>query len=65
MQWTYRKVKNRGFEPCWYRTDEGNRVAWIEKEGRKWMYVRFSTGERKRRPLSEKRYMKPFTSKRG
>lgn len=65
MQWTYRKVINRGFQPCWYNTDHGTRVAWIEKEGRKWMYVRFATGERSRKPLSEKRYFTPFKSKRG
>lgn len=65
MKWTYRKVINRGFTPCWYHTDEGNRVAWIEREGPKWLSVRFATGERKRRPVSEKRYMTAMKSKRG
>ncbi len=65
MQWTYRKVINRGFQPCWYKTDRGTCVAWIEKEGSKWMSVRFATGERKRKPVSEKRYLTPFKSKRG
>lgn len=63
--WTYRKVLNKGFTPCWYMTDHGSRVAWIEKQGRKWMTVRFSTGERKRCPISETRFLTPFKSKRG
>lgn len=63
--WTYRKVLNQGFTPCWYMTDHGSRVAWIEKQGRKWMTVRFSTGERKRCPISETRFLTPFKSKRG
>lgn len=66
MVWTYRKVKNRGFTPCWYHTDHGIRIAWVEKEGPKWMWVRFgSDGLRKRRPVSDKRYMTPLKSKRG
>lgn len=65
MKWTYRKVVNRGFTPCWYWTDHGRVVAWIEQEGRKWMYLRFATGERKRKPLSEKKYLTEFKSKRG
>ena len=31
MRWTYRKVLNRGFTPCWYKTDHGSRIAWVEK----------------------------------
>ena len=49
--WTYRKVISRGFTPCWYKTDEGCRVAWIEKKGPKWMHIRFATGERKRKSV--------------
>ena len=66
MQWTYRKAVNRGFVPVWYRTDRGTRIAWVEKEGPKWMWVRFgSDGLRKRCPVSDKRYMTPLRSKRG
>ena len=65
FSWTYRKVINRGFRPCWFHGDYGSVVAWIEKRGRKWMYVRFATGERKRMPLSQERYFTPFKSKRG
>lgn len=65
LKWTYRKVLNRGFTPCWYRTDHGTVVAWIEKEGPKWMYLRFPNDTRKRKPVSEKRYLTPFKSKRG
>jgi len=64
-EWTYRKVISRGFTPCHYKTDEGCRVAWIEKKGPKWMVIRFATGERKRKPVSELRYLTPFKSKRG
>ena len=31
MRWTYRKVLNKGFVPCWYKTDHGSRIAWVEK----------------------------------
>ena len=62
---TYRKALNRGWEPVLYRTDHGHRVACIIKRGRKWMQIIFATGERKRVLLSEERYMKPMTSKRG
>ena len=66
MKWTYRKVLNKGFTPCWYKTDHGSRIAWVEKTGREWMYVRFASDNlRKRLPLSEQRYMTPFKSKRG
>lgn len=66
MKWTYRKVLNRGFTPCWYHTDRGIMVAWVEKQGPKWMYVRFNhNGQRKRLPVSELRYFTPFKSKRG
>lgn len=66
MKWTYRKVLNRGFTPCWYKTDNGERVGFIEKRGTKWMYFRFTADDtRKRIPLSEERYMTPFKSKRG
>ena len=65
-KYTYRKVLNKGFTPCWYRTDRGTFVAWVEKEGPKWMYVRFNhDGLRRRRPVGDKKYMTPFTSKRG
>lgn len=66
MRWTYRKVLNKGFTPCWYHTDRGIRVAWIEKEGTKWMWVRFNSDNLRRRvPISHKRHMTPFKSKRG
>jgi len=66
MRWTYRKVLNKGFVPCWHKTDHGSRIAWVEKKGSKWMYVRFASDNlRKRLPISEQRYMTPFKSKRG
>ena len=65
MRWTYRKTINKGFVPCWYHTDRGIRIGFIEKEGPKWMYFRFANDTRKRVPVSEKRYMTPFKSRRG
>ena len=66
MRWTYRKALNKGFTPCWYMTEHGSRIAWVEKEGSKWMTIRFaSDNTRKRLPLSEQRYMTPRKSKRG
>jgi hypothetical protein len=66
MKWTYRKVLNKGYTPCWYHTDRGIVVAWIEKTGRKYIYVRFNhDGKLRRRPISEQKYFTPFKSKRG
>ena len=66
MRWTYRKALNKGFTPCWYMTEHGSRIAWVEKEGSKWMWIRFASDNiRKRLPLSEQRYMTPLKSKRG
>lgn len=62
---TYRKALNRGWEPVLYRTDVGHRVACIVKRGTKWMHIVFATGERKRVLLTEERYMRSMTSKRG
>ena len=66
MRWTYRKVLNRGFTPCWYKTDHGSRIAWVEKDGKQVDVCPLCFRQlRKRLPLSEQRYMTPLKSKRG
>ena len=65
MRHTYRKLKNKGLTPHWYHTDRGQYVVVIVKTGTKWMTVQYLDGLKRRVPLSEKRYMKAFTSKRG
>ena len=65
MKLTYRKALNRGWEPVLYRTDNGQRTAAIMKRGRKWMEIMWADGSKKRVPLTEERYMRHMTSKRG
>lgn len=55
---TIRKVRNRGFTPVVYHTDEGMYSCWVEKEGRKLLHVRFADGRVRRVPKTEARYMK-------
>ena len=63
MKWTYRKVLNKGFTPCWYKTDHGSRIAWVEKTEASGC-VRFASDNlRKRLPLSEQ--LRVLKSKRG
>lgn len=54
---TLRKVRNRGYMAVWYHMNNCQRPCWIEKEGTKLLHVRFPTGELKRVPKSERRYM--------
>ena len=57
---TLRKVRNAGYTPVWYHMEDCQRPCWVENEGTKLLHIRFPTGEKKRVPKSEARYMTPI-----
>ena len=62
---TYRKVVNQGWTPVVYHTSRGIRTAAIVKQGPKWVHIKWGMTGNSRVPVSELRYMKEMTSKRG
>ena len=55
---TTRKVKNRGFTPIAYHSDNGVYNGWIYKETPKFAFARFPGLGRKRLEKSELRYVR-------
>lgn len=51
---TIRKVRNRGWKPVTYHSDEGFTSGWIYKEGTKWLYFCSPSLGRKRLPRNTK-----------
>ena len=55
---TSRKVRNRGFRPIKYRTENEVRFGWLVEETPKYVRIRLPGDERSRKlPLSERRYI--------
>jgi len=55
---TCRKVRNRGFRPVKYHTQNEVRFGWVVEETNKFIKVRLPGDDRSRKlPLSEKRFI--------
>lgn len=62
---TYRKLRNRGYQPVWYHTNRGIIVAYIISRGRVWMKIGLTDGRTKKVRMSEERYMKEMINRGG